>query len=194
LVTHGLQNRPELLEGRHKLQASEELLTAVRSLHYGSVSGVGVLAVSKFWDVHDGGLHNNEVAPFWGLGATGRLPLFAGFKIQQQVREAEALKGEAEEDLRDIANDVVMQVIRAYLAVTSNAEQVGLEEERVKVAREALQLAQDRYRLGLSSIIDVIQATTMLYEAEARLAESQALYRISQSAVAYAAGQDYRRY
>ncbi|MES4786362.1 MAG: hypothetical protein C4294_11675, partial [Nitrospiraceae bacterium] len=81
-------------------------------------------------------------APLWGVGATMRFPLFTGFKIKNQVIEASHHKGEAEQELQQLANEVILQVIRAYLAETTNAEQIGPEQERVGLAREALQLAQ----------------------------------------------------
>lgn len=194
LVRMGLEHRPELLGSRDKIHANEELLKAMYSLNYGSLTAVGTIGVTKYWDVHDGGIHDNEVAPFWGAGATARLPLFTGFKIQNQIAEARHLKGEAEQDLQNLANDVVLQVIRAYLTEVGNIEQVRLEQERVTVAKEALGLAQQRYRLGLSPIVDVIRATTMLFEAESRLAEAQYIYKTGQVVMAYAAGQDYQRY
>jgi outer membrane protein len=194
LVIDGLQNRPELLGARDKIQASEELLKAVKALHFGSLSAVGSVGVTKYWDAHDSGIRDNEVAPFWGVGATGRLPLFTGFKIQNQVAEARHARGEAEYELQDLANEVVLQIMRAYLTQTTNAQQIALEQERVSYALEALGLAQERYRIGLSPILDVIRATAVAFEAESRLAEAQYIYKTSEVVLAYATGQDYLRY
>lgn len=194
LVTDGLQNRPELLGARDKIQASEELLKAVKALHFGSVSAVGSLGVTKFWDAYDNGIRNNEVAPFWGVGATARLPLFTGFKIHNQIAEAGHARGEAEYERQDLANEVILQIMRAYLTQTTNAQQIALEQERVSYALEALGLAQERYRIGLSPILDVIRATAVAFEAESRLAEAQYIYKTSEVVLAYATGQDYLRY
>jgi outer membrane protein len=194
LVTDGLQDRPELLGARDKIQASEELLNAVKALHFGSVSAVGSLGVTKFWDAHDNGIRNNEVAPFWGIGATARLPLFTGFKIHNQIAEAGHARGEAEYERQDLANEVILQIMRAYLTQTTNAQQIALEQERVSYALEALGLAQERYRIGLSPILDVIRATAVAFEAESRLAEAQYIYKTSEVVLAYATGQDYKRY
>ncbi|MER3425533.1 MAG: hypothetical protein C4293_22130, partial [Nitrospiraceae bacterium] len=142
LVADGLKNRPELLGGRDRVQATDELLRAVKALNFGSLTAMGMIGVTKYWDVHDSGIHDNQVAPLWGVGATMRFPLFTGFKIKNQVIEASHHKGEAEQELQQLANEVILQVIRAYLAETTNAEQIGPEQERVGLAREALQLAQ----------------------------------------------------
>lgn len=194
LVAEGLQSRPELLGGRDKIQASDELFKAVKALHFGSVSAVGSVGVTKYWEAQDAGIHDNQVAPFWGVGATARFPLFTGFKIRNQIAEAGHVRGEAEYELQDLANEVVLQIIRAYLTQTTNADQIALEQERVAYAKEALGLAAERYRIGLSPIIDVIRATALAFEAESRLAEAQYIYKTSEVVVAYATGQDYKRF
>jgi len=194
LMHDGLKNRPELLGSHHKIQASEELIQAAKALNFGSLSAVGSLGATKYWDVHDNGLRNDEGAPFWGAGATLRVPLFTGFKIQSQATEARHIKGEAEQEKETLANEVILQIIRAYLTQVTNADQVALEQERVRYANEALVLAQERYKIGLSPIVDVVRATAALFEAESTLAEAGYLYKIAQAVVGYATGQDYQRY
>ncbi len=166
----------------------------MRSLNFGSLSAVGTIGMTKYWDVHDSGIHNDQVAPFWGAGATAKFPLFTGFRIQNQITESDHHKQEAEQELQTIANEVVLQIMRAYLTLTANAGQIALERERVSFAKEALLLAQERYRLALSPIVEVIQATTLLFEAESHLAEARYIYKTSEAAVAYATGQDYKRF
>jgi len=194
LVATGLNDRPELLGNRDRLVASTELLTAVKSLNFGSLTAVGSLGITKYGDVHDGGIPSDGVAPFWGVGATMKLPLFTGFRIQNQIKEAGHRKGETEEELQSLANEIVLQIVRAYLTRTTNAEQISLEQERVTFAKEALLLAKERYRLGLSPIVEVVRATALLFESESRLAEARYIYKTSESVVAYATGQEYKRF
>lgn len=194
LVATGLSDRPELLGNRDRLVASEELLQAVKSLNFGSLSAVGSIGMTQYGEMHDGGIPSDGVAPFWGFGATMKFPLFTGFRIQNQIKEASHRKGETEEELRALANEIVLQIIRAYLTRTTNAEQIALEQERVTFSKEALLLAQARYRLGLSPIVEIVRATAVLFESESRLAEARYIYKTSESVVAYATGQEYKRF
>lgn len=194
LVRKGLDDRPELKGAEARLVAKEELIRAAEALHFGSITALGVVGITQYGEIHDGGIPEDGVAPFWGVGATARVPLFTGFNIHNKVREAGHRKGEAEFELQNLANEVVLQVARAYLAQQSNADQIPLEEERVAISGEALVLAQERYRLGLSSIVEVVQSASALFEAEARLAQAQFLYKMSEATLAYATGQDYQRY
>ncbi|MDE3241358.1 MAG: TolC family protein [Nitrospirota bacterium] len=194
LVEEGLKNRPELLGEQHRLVATQELLQEVRAFNLGEISTVGTIGITKYGDVHDGGIPQDGVAPLWGFGVSARLPLFTGFKIQNQIVEAGHRKGETEQEIQNLANEVILQVIRASLNQTTAAEQIVLEQERVAFAREAVNLAQERYRLGLSAIVEVVRAATALFDAESRLAEAQYVYKKSQALVAYAAGQDYQKF
>jgi outer membrane protein TolC len=194
LIATGLNERPELLGHRDRLTASQELLEAVRVLNFGSLSAVGSIGITKYGTVHDSGIPADGVAPFWGFGATIKLPLFTGFRIQNQIKEADHRRGETAEELQNLANEIVLQIVRAYLAKTTNAEQIALEQERVEFAKDALQLASERYRLGLSPIVEVVRATAALFEAESRLAEARYIYKTSESVVSYATGQAYKRF
>jgi len=194
LIQDGLKNRPELLGGQDRLRASDELLRAVKALNLGSVSAVGVAAVTQYYQAYDTGVKDNETSPFWGFGATLRIPLFTGFMVTNQIEEASHHKGEAEQELRLIGNEIVLQAIRAYLSQTAAAEQIRLEEQRVTFARDAYKLARERYRLGLASILDLATATAALFEAQSLLAEAQYVYKSSEAVVAYAVGKDYQKY
>ena len=194
LVTTGLNERPELLGNRDRLVASEEFLKAVKALDFGSLSAVGSIGITKYGEVHDAGIPSDGVAPFWGFGATVKVPIFTGFRIQNQIKEASHRKGETEEELQSLANEIVLQIVRAYLTRTTNAEQISLEQERVTFAKEALLLVQERYRLSLSPIVEVVRATAILFEAESRLTEARYIYKTSESVVAYATGQEYKRF
>ena len=194
LLKKGWDARPELRGARDKVQTSDEYLKAVKALHFGSLSGIGVLGASKYFAVHEGGLENDAVEPMWGIGASIRFPLFSGFKVQHQVTEATHHKGEDEQDLQQTMNEVTVQIIRAHLTQISNGQQLAVEQERVNVAREALSLAQERYRNGLTSIVEVVQSATLLFQAETRLAELQFVYQLGDAAIGYATGDTVQQY
>ena len=108
LVASGLSDRPELLGNRDRLVASEELLKAVKALNFGSLSAVGSIGITKYGDVHDNDIPSDGVAPFWGAGATMKFPIFTGFRIQNQIKEAGHHRGETEQELQNLANEVVL--------------------------------------------------------------------------------------
>ena len=116
------------------------------------------------------------------------MPLFTGFMIENQVREAKAQKAAAEAASTNIEQALTQQVTNSYLDTISFAQQIKLGEEQVKTSQEALNLAKQRYKLGLGSIVEVTQAEVGLTAAQTKLAEAQYDYKIAEVTLAYAAG------
>jgi outer membrane protein len=101
------------------------------------------------------------------------MPLFTGFLIENQVREAAAQKEAADARSANIQQVLVQSLTNAYLETITLAQQIKLSEEQVKTALEALSLSRQRYRLGLSSVVEVTQSEVALTGAQTRLAEAQ---------------------
>jgi outer membrane protein TolC len=198
LVQNALNQRPELLGSKDRIQAAEEALHAAKALRFGSVTGIGTLAYT--WWGHEERPSGKEVSNpggkmgWYGVGATSSFPLYTGGRIEGQIEEADARTGESRATTRSIANDIVLQVAHAYFSRLTAEQQIKVSEEKVAHAREALTLARERYKASLGSILDVTTATTDLLSAEVGLADAQYDYRASEAALAYATGVEYARY
>ena len=195
LFEQALRTRPELLGSQDRVHATEEALKAAKALNFGSVTAIGTTGYT--WWGHEERPSGRDVGNpgaklgWWGAGGSSSFPIYTGGRIQGQIEEADARKGEMEANARTIANDVILQVARAYLSQNTAAQQISVDEERVAQSRDALTLARERYKNSLGSILDVTTATMNLLQAEVGLAESQYNYRLSEAAVAYAAGTGY---
>ncbi|HEY6083962.1 MAG TPA: TolC family protein [Nitrospira sp.] len=198
LVKDALDRRPELLGSQDRMQAAEEALKSAKALRFGSVTAIGTLGYS--WWAHEERPSGNEVSNpgaklgWYGVGGTSSFPLYTGGRIDGQIDEADARRGETQASTRAIANDIVLQVAQAYFSRLTAGQQITVAEEKVTLAREALTLARERYKAGLGSILDVTTATAGLLSAEVELAEAQYEYRASDAALAFATGAEYGRY
>lgn len=198
LVQEALNQRPELLGSKDRIQAAEEALRAAKALRFGSVTGIGTLGYT--WWSREERPSGKEVSNpgaalgWYGLGATSSFPLYTGGRIEGQIDEADARIGETQATTRALANDIVLQVAQAYLGRLTAEQQIKVAEEKVGHAREALTLARERYKAGLGSILDVTTATADLLSAEVGLADAQYEYRASDAALSYAMGAEYAKY
>jgi outer membrane protein TolC len=198
LVQEALNQRPELLGSKDRIQAAEEALKAAKALRFGSVTSIGTLAYT-WWGREEQPSGKDVSNPgaklgWYGVGAASSFPLYTGGRIEGQIEEADARKGETQAITRGVANDIVLQVAQAYFSRLTAEQQIKVAEEKVAHAREALTLARERYKASLGSILDVTTATTDLLSAEVGLAEAQYDYRASEAALAYATGAEYVRY
>ncbi|MBI3603956.1 MAG: TolC family protein [Nitrospirae bacterium] len=199
LFKEALDRRPELLGSKDRGQAAEEALKAAQALNYGSITAIGAAGYG-WWArqevISAKGNPNNPGAQlgWWGAGFSSTTPLFTGFRIEAEIEQAQALTGEARATTKTIANDVVLQVARAYLSRLTAEQQMKVAQDRVAQAREALTLARERYKASLASILDVTTATADLLAAQTGLAEAQYGYLAGDSALAYATGSEFSRY
>jgi outer membrane protein len=94
------------------------------------------------------------------------LPIFDGFTRNLQVAQARAAEDDLNESVRAQRLLVAATVSGRYLGVKSAGETIQVQEQSRQSAREQMRLAQDRYRLGAGSSLDVSDATNNLAKAE----------------------------
>jgi outer membrane protein len=82
----------------------------------------------------------------------------------------------------------VRDVRTAWLASNTAWRRVAVTDELVKQANLALQLAQTRYKLGLSSIVELSQAQLQQTQAEIGNTNAQYQYRLSLATLNYETG------
>jgi outer membrane protein len=107
------------------------------------------------------------------------------------ARHAQALfHAQAEDELtRDLENRVSRDVTVAWLAARTSYQRLDLTNQLLGHASDALDLAQSRYNLGLSSIVELTQA--QLNKTAAEIAQSTARYeyQANVSALRYQTGE-----
>jgi outer membrane protein len=183
LITDSLSH-PELQRAKEFARSAEARLQATKRLYLPTISAVASAGDYEVFDTS----RNQRTGGWWTAGGLVSMPLFTGFLIENQVREASAQQLAAESGSLYIEQALTQQVTTAYLDTFTFEQLIKLAQEQVKTAQEALQLAQQRYRLGLGSIVEVTQSEVALFGAQTRLAESQYDYKISEVTLAYAAG------
>ena len=94
----------------------------------------------------------------YSVSASLSLPLFNGFRREQQIEQAAVQRRNAENNTRGQELRVTADVTAAYLQLNTAQQTVVLQEQNVRTARTALSLAQERYRVGAISIVDLVQA------------------------------------
>ena len=183
LISDSLSH-PEFLRAKELTASADAKITAAKRQYLPTVSAY---ASGGDFQVYDSSRSQaNQTGGWWAAGGFVSMPLFTGFMIENQVREAKAQKAAAEAASLNIEQALTQQVTNSYLDTVSFAQQIKLSEEQVKTAQEALGLAKQRYKLGLGSIVEVTQAEVAVTAAQTRLAEAQYDYKIAEVTLAYA--------
>ncbi len=79
---------------------------------------------------------------------------------KQKIEQARAAQSLASAEQEHLANQIRLEVIRAYQQFVSAHKRLQLAAQAVKQAEEALRIVRDRYREGLTTITEVLRAQT----------------------------------
>lgn len=100
------------------------------------------------------------------ITATLSLPIFNGFQREQQVEQAEVDRENARYNERARELQLTADVTSAYYTLTTAVRTVQIQEQNAAAARDALGLAEERYRVGAVTFVDVTDARAAFARAE----------------------------
>lgn len=178
LVSDAINKRPELKGLKFERDAAYQFLKAEKALKLPSVSGVWNAGWIPFGD---GRLPNGYNA----AGLSISIPIFNGRLYKARETEAELKARAVEQNLKDIETRIARDVRIAWLNANTSLERVNLATQLISKAREALDLAQERYRLGLSSIVELSQSQLNVTVAEIESANAKYEYLLQRSILKY---------
>lgn len=185
LLDEAERRRPDLLALKAQIRVDEQIVARARSERRPRFVGLWSGGWVRFSTYSIGRLM---------LGALGvYVPMFTGGQVKNRIKEAQARLEQTRAAYEKLAQDVRLQVQRAYRALMTARKSISVNERLVERAREARRLAQLRYRAQLSSFVELLSAEAEAARAEAAYAESRYAYKIAQALLRYAAGRAPRR-
>ncbi|MEW5976992.1 MAG: TolC family protein [Acidobacteriota bacterium] len=162
------------LERRADMQAQKDREERLR-LQVSSVKWERLPSVYAFGDYGSLGISPGNSLPTRAVGVSVNLPLFDGGR--RDARRAEVLSRWEQERIRtqDLKEQIELEVRLARDHLVSAEQQVRVASEGVGLAQQELEQAERRYRGGVTTSIEVIDAQARLERArESRIA---ALYQ-----------------
>lgn len=181
LVREALRERPDAGALRLELSAAERFANAERALSYPSV---GIVATAGFVPAGPAELPNR----FGAAGVAVTLPVFNGGLYTARRSEAELRSRAIQQRVRALENRITQNVQIAYRNALTAYERIGLTAQLMDQAKLSLELAERRYELGLSSIIELSQAQLNLTNAEIAGTSARYDYQAENAVLRYQMG------
>jgi outer membrane protein len=181
LIAQAFGQRPEILALEFESESSEKLYRANRDQMLPTISALAVYGDSPVRD-------DRVYGPYAAAGVNVQIPIFNGFLFPAKTHEADLRAQAARQRLVDLRNRISRDVRNSWLAATTAFDRVTVSEQLLGEANLALDLAQTRYKLGLSSIVELSQAQLQQTQAEIGSAQAGYEYRLALSALRYQAG------
>lgn len=176
-----LNRRPDIRQAEAGLAAADARIEEARAAIFPSLSLTANLG-SESKDLSD--LFSGP-ATVWGLAASLAQTLYNAGRTEAAVQATLARREQALIGYEQAVRSAFGETLDALVAVRQSRQQGEAETRRVAAQRRAAELAELRYRNGVSSHIEVLDAQRNLYQAEqnrldaelARLAAAANLFK-----------------
>jgi outer membrane protein len=155
------------------------LPTVTASFNY---SGNGTAAVY--------GLNNNPFPYSRGVSINLNYPIFNRFARENNLAAAQINLENAQAQVNDARLGAQQNIITDIATMRNNEEAMRVQEQNVRASEEDLRVQQQRYNLGASTLLDVLNSQTALVTARQALIQARLNYRNARAQIEAVIGKD----
>lgn len=194
LLAQAEANNLNLLSARLTQDLARENIRLAQSGHLPTVNLTASSNLSK--TQYDG---KNANLPYSGgyqdntsgsnqVGVTLSMPIFSGGAVASQVKQSQFAWGSASEKLESAHRSMIQTVHSSLNNLNASISSIQAYKQAVVSAESSLKAMQTGYSVGTRTIVDVLNATSTLYDARQKLSNARYSYLINQLNIKYALG------
>jgi outer membrane protein len=183
LVQMAFSSRPDLAALHENSVAANQFSRAEHALSRPTVSALATAGGTP--------IRPDEIASSWygAVGANVSIPIFNGFLFSARAREADLRAQAAQEEVRNLRELIARDVRTSALAAQAAFQRIAVTKQLLDQSNLALDLAQTRYKLGLSGIVELSQAQLAKTQAEIGYANARYAYQTASAILRFQTGQ-----
>jgi len=181
LVRLGLENRAEIAVNKAIIELSQSQVKSARSEYYPKIL-LNASYNEKESDSYS--LDNKQMS----AGVYIKWDIFSGFSSEAKVKENLAKLTKSKVDLRDIELKITQDIKDAYLEVKKSEDSTKMQLLSVDLATQNLSLAQQRYKAGLSDMVELNDAKLGYTKSKSDLVNTYYSYLLAVANLEYVVG------
>ncbi|MCT8342434.1 MULTISPECIES: outer membrane channel protein TolC [Photorhabdus] len=175
-----------LLSARLGQDLAREQIKAAQTGHMPTINLGASTNVSNSQN-HAPGRSNNYSGEN-SVGLTLSLPIYSGGATSSRVEQAQYGFVSASEQLESTYRNVVQTVRSSFNNISASISSIDAYKQLVVSAQSSLDAMEAGYQVGTRTIVDVLNATTKLYDAKQKLSNARYDYLINQLNIQHALG------
>jgi len=183
LVRSAMAARPDLAALNDESLAAKQYSTAQRDLWMPTLSALAAVGGTP--------VRADQIQSSWygAAGANISIPVFNGFLFNAESKEAKLRAEAAQQKVRTLRDTIARDVRTSVLNAQAAYQRIAVTQEMLNQTNLALDLAQARYKIGLSSIVELTDAQLAQTQAEIAYTSARYAYQTALAEVKYQAGQ-----
>jgi len=179
-VRQALEQRSDLRSAAARLRAAED------TEHAQSAQRLPVVTMAA--DYGAVGPNPGNIHQTYSVGANLSIPIFTGRRIESDIAASEALLRQRRAEYADLKGRVEYDVRNSLLDLESSDKSVNVAQRNRNLARRGLSDVNDRFRVGISTSLEVVQAMQAVANAEDNYINSLFGYNATKLDLARATG------
>jgi outer membrane protein TolC len=169
LLKEAFENRVEFQQWKHQIDLNKATVDLARTGDKPSVTA------GFSYDFRNGYMPDmNKIRGNWTATLSLNYPVFDGFRVRAQVAEAQSGLHAVELRKTDLERSVIQEIQTALADLKVAEQKLDIEKIKIRQAEDSLRIAEERYRNGLLSATDLIDAQNSVESA--RLNALQLVY------------------
>ena len=188
LIQTALASRPELKEVKARVEQARQLKKLAMTDFLPQFSAFG----EYFYASNTAFLDRENTS--WTVGFQMNINLFSGGIRFKEIEKAKTVKSRTLEMKEQVKKGIMFEVSRAYYFLLEAKKRIELAESSRKSAEEALRIVEKRYKNGISTITELLDAQTFLNKARTEYVSALADYKKAVAELFFAVGIIDKRY
>jgi len=187
LVGKAFEKRPEVLGMNARVKAGESGLTSARGGWWPQIYLIGNYNYMR---------PNPRIFPTvdqfdktWDVTLSLSFDIWNWWQTGYQANQAQAQLAQAQEGLSMMKDGVMLEVTQSYLGVNQFKERKAVAEQGVQQAEENYRVTDDKYKIGMTSNSELLDAEVALLQARLNLTQSLVDYALSMARLSRAIGE-----
>jgi outer membrane protein TolC len=161
LLQEARDNRPDLKASRQREDAVSAMVRQARSGHKPEVGVTGWFEANAEDFIGADGSN-------WSVMAHARFRLYSGRAVRSRIAKSEAERSMAQNASRLLEQAVELEVRTAFHDLRAARKRIEQTVLAVQLAGTSLDIVEDRYREGLATLVELMEAETALTSARTR--------------------------
>jgi outer membrane protein TolC len=183
LIGKAVGNRPDLAAARETWLAAKANVTATRGAWLPKLNLTGTVNRNYYDPVI-----NASKLDVWSAGLVLRIPVFNGLRNKYEVAKAKEDEGHAAAQARSVEQSVINDVWTRWYDVKTAAQRMETSKDLLESATESGKVALGRYKEGVGSLLDLLNAQSALALARAQEIGARADWLVAAARLIYSTG------
>lgn len=191
LVAQATNENLDLLANRIQKDVAKEQISLAQSGHLPTISLTSNYGYTKNYNEPNDpvtGAQMDDDENLFNLGISIDLPVYSGGRITSEAKQAEYQFVSASQDLESTFREVQKDVRAINNNIRSSIGSIQAYKQSVISAESALTATQEGFNVGTRTIVDVLESTQNVYQANKNLSDARYQYILSQVQLKQAIG------